>query len=149
MDIVLQLSDAARGLVIEADELRFRQIVLNLLSNAVKFTPDGGRITISAEQAAEELIIRVADTGIGVKPADRERIFEKFQQADACYARRHEGSGLGLALVREYALMHGGRVWVESEGASCGSTFVVVLPVRRDGHGMQKAGEKEVAHDHK
>ena len=73
---------------VEADELRFKQVVLNLLSNAVKFTPDGGEIVVAARMEGDAVAITVTDTGIGVAPEDRERIFESFQQGHGHRARR-------------------------------------------------------------
>ena len=80
---------------VETDELRFKQVVLNLLSNAVKFTPDGGEIVVAAKVEKDDLVITVADTGVGVAPEDCERIFESFQQGSRG-ALAQEGTGLGL-----------------------------------------------------
>jgi signal transduction histidine kinase/ActR/RegA family two-component response regulator len=116
---------------IDADELRFKQVVLNLVSNAVKFTPDGGRISIRASRDATELVVTVTDTGIGVAPEDQERIFESFQQG-AREAPKEEGTGLGLTLSRRIVGLMGGRMWLEST-PGVGSTFgfsVPGLPVR-------------------
>jgi signal transduction histidine kinase/ActR/RegA family two-component response regulator len=112
--------------VIDADELRFKQVVLNLLSNAVKFTPDGGRVTVGASRSADEITVLVTDTGIGIAEADRERIFESFQQGTRAPSRE-EGTGLGLTLCRRIVELHGGRIWVESE-VGAGSTFGFALP---------------------
>ncbi|HEX2361453.1 MAG TPA: ATP-binding protein [Jiangellaceae bacterium] len=112
--------------VIEADELRFKQVVLNLLSNAVKFTPDGGAVTVRAAKAGDEIVVLVTDTGIGIADADRERIFESFQQGTRTPSRE-EGTGLGLTLCRRIVELHGGRIWVESE-VGVGSTFGFALP---------------------
>jgi signal transduction histidine kinase/ActR/RegA family two-component response regulator len=112
--------------VIEADELRFKQVVLNLLSNAVKFTPDGGAVTVRASKAGDEIVVLVTDTGIGIADADRERIFESFQQGTRTPSRE-EGTGLGLTLCRRIVELHGGRIWVESE-VGVGSTFGFALP---------------------
>ena len=97
-----------------ADELRFKQVVLNLLSNAVKFTPDGGRVDVEARTAGDELVVTVTDTGVGIPPEDRERIFESFQQGGRGVARE-EGTGLGLTLSRRIVELFGGRLWLESE----------------------------------
>lgn len=112
---------------IEADELRFKQVVLNLLSNAVKFTPDGGRVDVRAQLAGEELVITVTDTGTGVPEEDRERIFESFQQGGRGVARE-EGTGLGLTLSRRIAALFGGRLWLDAE-MDVGSTFGFALPI--------------------
>ena len=112
-----------------ADPGRFRQIMYNLLSNAIKFTPDAGRIQVTARRAAGEAAVEiaVADTGIGIAPIDQERIFREFEQLDSAYVRQQQGTGLGLALTRKLIGLHGGRIWVESE-VGRGSTFRFVLP---------------------
>src|SRR5262249_29933402 len=112
-----------------ADEGRFKQVVESLLDNAVKFTPAGGRIETSARRVDEDLEIVVADTGIGIAPDDQERIFERFQQVDSSSTRRYQGTGLGLALVRQLLELQGGRIWVESE-VNQGSRFHFTLPLR-------------------
>ena len=114
---------------VEVDELRFRQVVLNLVSNAVKFTPDGGSVVIRARESAGELQVTVEDTGVGIPEADRERIFESFQQGGRG-ASREEGTGLGLTLSRRIVELLGGRMWLESEVGK-GSTFGFAFPVRR------------------
>jgi signal transduction histidine kinase len=115
--------------VIEADERKVKQVVFNLLSNAVKFTPDGGRVEVTAHQLDHEIQIAVRDTGIGISPEDQERIFEEFRQVGEGSARA-EGTGLGLALTRKLVELHGGRIWVESAVGS-GSTFTFALPLGR------------------
>jgi signal transduction histidine kinase/CheY-like chemotaxis protein len=107
-----------------------RQVVVNLLSNAVKFTPEGGRIGASARFEGDDLVLRVTDTGIGISEADQEKIFHEFYQADGSYARRYQGTGLGLALVRRMMSLHGGSVTVTSERGK-GSTFQCVFPGAR------------------
>jgi signal transduction histidine kinase/CheY-like chemotaxis protein len=111
---------------IEADELRFKQVVLNLLSNAVKFTPDGGKVWVRADRKDAELIVTVADTGIGVPPEDQEKIFDSFQQGGRGPARE-EGTGLGLTLCRRIVGLFGGRMWLEST-VGVGSTFGFAIP---------------------
>ncbi|NLH49694.1 MAG: PAS domain S-box protein [Myxococcales bacterium] len=113
-----------------ADERKMRQILYNLLSNAVKFTPYGGVVKAGAIIQKDELIISVADTGIGLSSENQTRIFEAFEQVDSGYTRRHQGSGLGLALSRRLVEMHGGRIWVESEGEGHGSTFCFAIPTK-------------------
>jgi signal transduction histidine kinase/ActR/RegA family two-component response regulator len=112
---------------VEADELRFKQVVLNLVSNAVKFTPDGGRVAVSAQRHGRDLVVAVTDTGPGVPEADRERIFESFQQGGRG-APKAEGTGLGLTLSRRIVQLFGGRLWLESEEGR-GSRFTFTLPV--------------------
>ncbi len=111
---------------IETDELRFKQVVLNLLSNAVKFTPDGGEIVVAAKVEKDDLVITVADTGVGVAPEDCERIFESFQQGSRG-ALAQEGTGLGLTLCRRIVGLMGGRMWLDSE-LGVGSTFGFTVP---------------------
>jgi PAS domain S-box-containing protein len=112
-----------------ADEGKVRQMLLNLLSNAIKFTPEGGRIAVSASPLADEVVVGVADTGIGIAAQDQARLFVEFQQLDQGPGRRQQGTGLGLALTKRLAELQGGRVWVESEVGS-GSRFFFALPTR-------------------
>jgi CheY-like chemotaxis protein/anti-sigma regulatory factor (Ser/Thr protein kinase) len=118
--------DSSVGLA-EADELRFKQVLLNLLSNAVKFTPDGGAVRVGARTEEGSLIITVTDTGLGVAPEDRERIFESFQQGPRG-ASTHEGTGLGLTLCRRIVGLMGGHMWLETE-VGVGSTFGFTVPL--------------------
>jgi len=109
-----------------ADVERMQQVVINLLHNAIKFTPPGGRVTISAEAAGDEMIMSVRDTGVGIAAENLDRIFERFYKADR--ARSGGGTGLGLAIAKHIVQAHGGRIWAESmEGA--GSTFYFSLRV--------------------
>jgi signal transduction histidine kinase len=121
--------DPKVGLV-EGDERRIRQVIFNLLSNAVKFTPPGGSVDVSTSGSDGEVRVAVRDTGPGIAPEDRERIFEEFQQT-AAGAEQREGTGLGLALSKRLVELHGGRIWVESEVGK-GSTFLFTLPVRQE-----------------
>ena len=114
---------------IEADELRFKQVVLNLLSNAVKFTGSGGHVSIRAWNEDDDLLVSVTDTGPGIPRGDQERIFESFQQGGRG-APREEGTGLGLTLSRKIVGLFGGRLWLDSEVGS-GSTFTFSVPVGR------------------
>ena len=117
---------------VKGEERRVKQVLLNLLSNAVKFTPEGGKISLSASLNDGMAEISVADTGVGIAPEDQEAIFEEFRQVGSDYARKREGTGLGLALARRLVALHGGKLWVESEPGK-GSTFTFTLPV--SGHG--------------
>ena len=148
-----------------ADEAKFKQVMYNLLSNAIKFTPDGGKVFVTAvehhprpprpphppflrsvrgETEGGEgqtifhnangdgsfLKIAVADTGIGIKKQDQERVFNEFEQVDSSYGRQQQGTGLGLSLTKRLIEMHGGRIWVESEGVEGkGSTFAFLIPI--------------------
>jgi two-component system phosphate regulon sensor histidine kinase PhoR len=108
-----------------ADEERVRQVVSNLLHNAIKFTPSGGEVHVSAEQVADEVVISVRDTGVGISKEDLPRVFERFYKADR--ARSSGGTGLGLAIAKHIVQAHGGRIWAQStEGR--GSTFYFTLP---------------------
>lgn len=104
-----------------ADELRLKQVVLNLMTNAVKFTGDGGSVVVRATRSGADVHIAVTDTGRGVPPEDRERIFESFQQGGRGPSQE-EGTGLGLTLSRRIVELLGGRMWLESE-VGVGSTF--------------------------
>ena len=108
------------------DERRVRQVLFNLLSNAVKFTPAGGSVGVTARRVDGEIRVSVADTGPGIAPADQQRIFEEFQQAELGKQQR-EGTGLGLALSKRLVELHHGRIWVDSE-VGHGSTFTFTLP---------------------
>jgi len=115
--------------VLEADGARLKQILVNLLSNAVKFTPQGGEVGLDVKGDADRQVVRftVWDTGIGVAEADLPRLFQHFVQLDSRLSREFEGTGLGLALVKRLAELHGGGVAVESAPGR-GSRFTVLLP---------------------
>lgn len=101
-------------------------MLFNLLSNAAKFT-EGGRVDLNVSRDTELVRFAVRDTGIGITPEQKERLFEAFLQADISTTRKYGGTGLGLALSRGFCLMMGGDITVETE-AGVGSTFTVVLP---------------------
>ena len=127
-------TDVETGLPpIVADPARVRQIMVNLLSNAIKFTPDRGRIRITARRPPGEPMIEIAvtDTGIGIAPDDQRRIFREFEQLDSKHVREQQGTGLGLALTKKLVELHGGRIQVESE-VDRGSTFRFYLPLRAE-----------------
>lgn len=111
-----------------ADGLRVRQVILNLLSNAIKFTGAGGQISVTARQADDLVAITVADTGIGIADDHLAAIFEPFEQVDSSLSRRHEGTGLGLALSRRLVELHGGTLSVTSTLGE-GSEFTATFPV--------------------
>jgi signal transduction histidine kinase len=113
---------------VRGDERKIRQVVLNLLSNAIKFTPEGGRIEVTATQGAGAVEVSVSDTGVGIAPEDQEAVFEEFRQVGGA-DKKAEGTGLGLALCRKFVELHGGRIWVRSQ-VGAGSTFTFMLPVR-------------------
>lgn len=125
---------------IYADQVKFKQIMYNLLSNAIKFTMQGS-ITISADCDDEKYIISVQDTGIGIEPKNFEVIFDEFKQLDSSQSRQYEGTGLGLALTKRLVELHGGKIWVESEGLGHGSKFSFTIP-------KIKQGQKAVLESH-
>lgn len=118
------------GDMVNGDPDRLQQVIWNLLSNAVKFTPPQGTVRVTLARAATHLELRVADSGLGIKPEFLPHVFERFRQADSTTTRRHSGLGLGLAIVRHLVELHGGTVEVESEGEGRGATFIVRMPVR-------------------
>ncbi|MGE5850009.1 MAG: ATP-binding protein, partial [Candidatus Methylomirabilota bacterium] len=147
---------------LQADPIRFKQICFNLLSNAVKFTPAGGVITLTArrvdgstgrganssppinqlttrpiDRPGEWLEIRVTDSGIGIRLEDLSRLFQDFVQLESVETKRHEGTGLGLALTKRLVELHGGRIWAESDGEGRGSTFSVIFPFSGHGGGIK------------
>jgi signal transduction histidine kinase len=112
-----------------ADERKVKQILVNLLSNAVKFTPDGGRVDVSAKLDTTKVQIAVKDTGIGIAPDDQVKVFAEFVQVGRDYTRKAEGTGLGLALTKKFVELHGGEIHLDSTPDK-GSTFTVTLPIR-------------------
>jgi signal transduction histidine kinase len=113
---------------IKGDERKVKQVLLNLLSNAVKFTPEGGQVGVQARLADGFAEISVTDTGVGIAPEDHEAVFEEFRQVGSDYAKKHEGTGLGLTLSRRFVELHGGKIWVKSQLGE-GATFTFTLPV--------------------
>jgi signal transduction histidine kinase len=142
-NINLSVKVSPPPVTLKADERKIKQIVYNLLSNAVKFSPPGGRIELSAGPCDPPLVeaggiptvsrrnyllVSVADTGVGIKPEDIERIFTPFEQADGSRSRKYQGTGLGLSLTRKLVECHNGRLWAESEGEGMGSVFKFTIP---------------------
>ena len=146
----LQVADDLSA--ITADPLRVRQALYNLLSNAVKFTPAGGSITVTAKRGSrgkglgsseaspqdpqpytpdpgECVEIAVADTGIGIKPEDLPKLFQRFTQLEYTLTKSAQGTGLGLALTKHLVELHGGTIWAESAGEGRGSAFTIWLPL--------------------
>ena len=143
-DLVVEAAETARSLVenrglalrvhiqsnlplVYVDRIRIRQVLLNLLNNAARFT-ERGSVTVSSSLAKGEVVISVADTGIGIAPEDIPKVFEEFRQLDGSRTRRYGGTGLGLAISKEFVELHGGRMWVESQPGE-GSTFFFTLPL--------------------
>ena len=114
-------------IVTRQNQRKLKQIMFNLLSNAAKFTPAGGTIKVSVEREGHEVIVSVADTGIGIPKEHQERIFERFYRVDAARSRELGGTGLGLSIAKHLTEAHGGHIEVESE-VGRGSTFLVFLP---------------------
>jgi signal transduction histidine kinase len=112
---------------IRGDERKVKQVLLNLLSNALKFTPEGGRIDVSAGVRNGDALVSVKDTGVGIAPEDQEAVFEEFKQVGKA-DKKVEGTGLGLALSRKFIELHGGKIWVTST-VGVGSTFTFTLPL--------------------
>jgi signal transduction histidine kinase len=127
--VSLKLVDDCADTQTEADPDQMRQLVLHLGSNAIKFTPPGGAVTVFLSGSADEIALRVEDTGIGIPEAALEKVFERFYQVDSSLARRFGGAGLGLAVCKSIVEWHGGRITAESAPGR-GSCFTVVLPRR-------------------
>jgi signal transduction histidine kinase len=126
--IALSLNVDKRLGAFQADERKFKQIVLNLLSNAVKFTPDGGRVDVSATKYDGKIEVAVKDTGIGIAPEDQAAVFEEFKQVGRDYTKKAEGTGLGLTLTKRFVELHGGEISLQSAPGK-GSTFTITLPL--------------------
>jgi CheY-like chemotaxis protein/nitrogen-specific signal transduction histidine kinase len=148
----------ARGITLEnridpeagtlsGDPARLQQIIWNLLSNAVKFTPPGGRVTLGLSRTDTQVEIVVSDDGEGISAEFLPYVFDRFRQADASIKRRHGGLGLGLAIVRHLAELHGGTVMAQSDGEGRGARFAVVLPLnsRRDSGPAQPVRPRPMA----
>ena len=142
--LIFEATPAVRELKITADERRFKQILYNLLSNATKFTPDSGSILVKArltEEPVPLLIVSVADTGIGIARENQPYVFEAFYQVHHGTVSKTPGTGLGLCLVSQLVAMHGGRIWVESEGEGRGSRFTFVVPTDAQAAVLAQAAE--------
>jgi PAS domain S-box-containing protein len=128
-DIRISLSLDPTVPPLSGDPARLQQIAWNLVSNAIKFTDRGGRVEVHLTQTETHAQIRVVDTGKGIASNFLPHVFDRFTQADSSTTRAHGGLGLGLAIARHLAELHGGRVWATSEGEGRGATFVAELPV--------------------
>ncbi len=149
LDLELELDEGVP--LLRQDPGKMRQIIYNLLSNAIKFTPEGGRVTLRAFPTGRDLVIEVADTGIGIAAEDREKIFEKFRQVnaptlDGVLTREHQGTGLGLSIVRELCRLLGGDVSLVSE-PGVGSTFTVRVPLQLAGNRKYEVNLADTAID--
>jgi len=126
VDLVVNAAQDLPSMI--GDPRAFKQIVLNLVSNAIKFTERGGKVTVSADIEGAQLVLRVADTGVGIAPDDLKRIGNPFFQAGKTYQRRHEGTGLGLSIVKSLVALHSGELIVQSR-VDEGTTVTVALPL--------------------
>ncbi len=127
------------------DQRMFEKVVVNLVGNALKFTPAAGEVRAVLEFAADQLVLRVSDTGIGISAAQCERVFDRFHQVDTSQTRQFEGSGLGLALVREFATAMGGSASVHSTVGE-GSTFSVIVPMDAAGDSRVLPADADATH---
>lgn len=116
----------------DGDEDKIERVLTNLINNAVKYSPEGGKIRVTGKFSAGEIIVSVADEGIGISPEQTHAVFEKFYQIDGSHTRRAGGSGLGLFLVKHLVEAHGGAIWVESSLGQ-GAQFFCRFPVSRGG----------------
>ena len=128
-DIQLVRNYDPKAGTISGDPDRLQQIIWNLLSNAIKFTPSSGKVTIDVQRTPSHIEFQISDTGQGIETEFLPYVFDRFRQADASVARAHGGLGLGLAIVRHLAELHGGTVEASSEGEGHGATFNVRLPI--------------------
>lgn len=130
--ISLSRGEIPSSLAVRADRNHLEQILINLLDNAVKYTPEGGRVLVSAvEEGSKDVRFSVEDNGIGIPKEDLSRIFERFYRVDKGRSKELGGTGLGLSIVKHLVQAHGGRVWVESQMGK-GSTFYFTLPKREE-----------------
>ena len=130
--VSISQSKISSSLAVEADRNYLEQILINLLDNAIKYTPEGGKVTISAiEKNQREIQFSIEDNGIGIPKEDIPRIFERFYRVDKGRSQELGGTGLGLSIVKHLVQAHGGRIWVESQLGK-GSTFYFTLPKRSE-----------------
>jgi PAS domain S-box-containing protein len=128
----LELDLPSEPVLLGADPLRLEQIVVNLLTNAARYTPPAGRVRVAAGREGDEVVVRVRDSGIGIRAEMLKAIFEMFTHADRLPGRVQEGLGIGLTLVRHLTELHGGQAEAQSEGPGKGSEFIVRLPLRKE-----------------
>ncbi|HEY3921474.1 MAG TPA: PAS domain S-box protein [Gaiellaceae bacterium] len=126
--ITLTLASARKLPPVQADEQQLRQVLVNLVDNAVKYSPEGGPVTVTVGESEDYVLWTVSDQGLGIPPAERRRVFEKFYRLDPNMTRGIGGTGLGLYICRELVSRHDGRIWVEANNGR-GSKFCVEIPV--------------------
>jgi hypothetical protein len=129
------------------DPARFHQILWNLLTNAVKFTPKKGHIQVTLKRFSSSALLQISDSGEGIDPEFLPYVFDRFQQADASYARKHGGLGVGLTIVKYLVELHGGTVSAESGGIGKGSRFTVTLPIPALTATAAETAKQAAAHD--
>ncbi len=129
--VTLAFESAVRQLRCQIDVRKVDKMLLNLVGNALKFTPTKGRVTVGLKEVADTLQISVTDTGIGIDPANHKKLFQKFVQVDASSTRKYGGTGLGLALVKQFCDLMGGNIVLDSAIGE-GSVFTLSLPIRSD-----------------
>lgn len=136
-DLTLQFSSVPDALLMDFDPEQIKQVLTNLISNAIKFTPPGGIIKVNMHVAAEELVLEVLDTGVGISEKDLPHIMDRFYQADSSSTRSAQGTGIGLAHTQELLKVMGGRIDVESEVGK-GTRVIIHLPIRHEAPVMEK-----------
>jgi two-component system sensor histidine kinase KdpD len=147
LELELPLDDP----VVSADQRRIYQVVQNLLTNAVKYSPQGGRVRLSAHAQGRELVVSVTDQGLGMPTVELDKIFDRFHRVQGEPSRGIGGTGLGLAICKGLIEAHGGRIWAESEGEGMGSAFRFTLPLLAEAPNATAAAtpsRSKGAHDH-
>jgi PAS domain S-box-containing protein len=143
----------AEELLVRGDLVRLAQVVGNLVSNGAKYTPNGGRVRISAERDGHEAVIQVSDNGIGIDAAMLPHVFDLFSHAPQAHEKRHGSIGIGLSIARQLVRMHGGSLLAQSPGLGQGSTFTIRLPLvsaEEDAHATGAQGQPQAGSaDHK
>ena len=140
----LLFESEASELVMDYDPAKILRIITNLLSNAIKFTPEGGNVWLKVEKKGNDLLIQVKDTGIGIPEDKLHNIFDRFYQVDNAHSRKGEGTGIGLAIVKEFVQLMEGEIWVESQ-PNKGTAFNFALPIRQHAKLQASAGSEEIA----
>jgi two-component system CheB/CheR fusion protein len=116
---------------VEADERRFKEMIFNLLANAIKFTPEGGKVGVRVFGHPEEIEFEVWDTGVGIAPENMSKMFNVFMRIEPSFSKATEGTGLGLSYTKKLVELHGGRIWIKSDGLGKGAQVSFVLPIKQ------------------